>query len=162
MKIKFIFSAIIVSFVACYSCNKGVSEIDIPEVDVQENINLKNVVLSSCISTIRSTNALDNEYIVFSAVNDSTLKVEQKLLMSCYCENIGTEIKSTKENIITINIIGGDCGCNCICPRIANYEICNLQINNTYNFIFLRNTREYYTCELLFTPQLYHEIEIQY
>ena len=126
---------------------------------VSKNIDLENIVLLSCENKTQSSNPNLNGYIKFSAINNNKLKVEQKFLMSCCCEDVNVEINSLKNNI-TISITDADCGCNCICPRVVSYEIDNLQINNTYKFIFLRNALMYHTCELFFTNKTDCEIKL--
>ena len=123
------------------------------KVKSEDTIYLKKLLLFTCENSSKSISADASEYIKFSAINNNILKVEQKFFMNCCCEDIGVEISSI-ENVITISITDEDCGCNCICPRIVSYEIGNLQENSIYEFIFLRNTQEYHTCELLFTNQV--------
>ena len=152
------------------SCNEDISNKD---------IYLKNIALSLCKNNneLRNSNvdeyikfsAIDNKtsnelrnttsgkYIKFSAVDNSTLGVEENFYLNCCTEDISMKINS-EENIITINITDEDGGCNCVCEKIVNYNICNLQENKTYKLIFLRNDYEYHTCELHFTKNLILEI----
>ena len=108
--------------------------------DTENNdIYLKNFELSSCQSRTRATDEYieyNREYVKFSAVNNSTLKVEHRIFLNCCVEDPGVIINS-EGNEITISIKDG-ISCNCGCPIMVNYEIGNLQENNTYKFTFLK------------------------
>ena len=124
-----------------------------------KDIYLENAVLFPCENNTKSVSTSDSKYIKFSAINNSTLKVEKNFFMNCCTEDIYIEINSEGNNI-TISITDEDSGCNCICERIVSYSICNLQKNNIYELIFLRNNYMYYTCELIFNNQLSCEIQL--
>jgi len=125
-----------------------------------KDIGLKDVVLFSCEKSTNSTSTDFDKYIKFLDNGKNTLKIEYRFLMNCCCEDIGVEINPEK-NSITINIHDEDCGCNCICPRIVCFEIVNLKEKNNYEFIFLRNTQVFYTCELLFIKKVNYIIQLQ-
>ena len=117
------------------------------------DIKLEKVSLFSCDKSVKSTGTDVSEYIKVSAINNKTLKVEQKFFMNCCTEDIEIECNSESGNI-TISIADSDGGCNCLCPRIISYMVCNLQKDKEYEFVFLRNGHEYYTCKLFFNNQL--------
>ena len=54
-----------------------------------KDIGLKNVLLSSCDSNTKSTSTNFDEYIKFSSVSKSTLKIEHMFFMNCCTEDIG-------------------------------------------------------------------------
>ena len=101
-----------------------------------------------------------DQYIKFSAIDNQTLKIEHKLFMNCCCEDIDIKVDSKKNNII-ITITDEVGNCNCICSRTISYKIVNLQINQTYKFVFFRNGLEYQTFELFFTFPMYDEIQYE-
>lgn len=150
---RFFYIVIILTLIACFcSC-------DSHQKPLNGNVYMENLRLSLCNDGLRSAEVEDedHEYIYYSAINDKTLKIEQKFFMNCCTEDVDIFI-DTDEHIVTINIADDDAGCNCICPGMANYEIVNLQEDKTYKFIFLRNGQEYHTCEIHFTIHTNSEI----
>lgn len=134
-----------------YSCNENTS-------DKEHGIYVKNVVSSLCGKNLESSGSDNQEYIKYSALDNKTLKIEQKLFVNCCSEDFKVKINVEGSNL-TINITNDDPEqCNCICPLVLSYEIVNLQESNTYKLIFSRNEYEYAVCELLFTNSVNGEV----
>ncbi|MDR1761269.1 MAG: C13 family peptidase [Bacteroidales bacterium] len=151
MMSRLVLKSLVIALIGvCFSCDDTISDRD---------ISLKNIVVSQCEDNTRSSDDSVNEYIKFSAVNNATLKIEQRLYFNCCSENIDVMVNS-EDNTITISITDTDGGCNCVCPSLVSCEIGNLQLDNTYRFVFYRNTLEYYTYDLLFTNHTDIEIPL--
>ncbi len=146
------FILLIITILVSFTCNEDVS-------DKGHDIYLKNITLFPCSENLKLSNSDDSEkYIKCFALDNKTLKFEQKLFVNCCSENFKININS-EDNSITINITNDDPEqCNCICSIVLSYEIANLRENHTYKFIFLRNDQEYHIHELLFTGQINGEV----
>lgn len=136
-----------------YSCNEDAS-------DKEQGIYIKNVESFPCNKNLKSSGSDDREYIKYSALDNKTLKFEQRLFVNCCSEDFKVKINAEESNI-TIDITNDDPEqCNCICPLVLRYEVVNLQENNIYKLIFLRNGYEYTAYELLFTSSVNGEISM--
>ena len=133
------------------SCNENKS--------LDMDIVIENSVLLECVMNTRASNSITGQYIKFSAINNSTLRVEENVYINCCTQDISLEINA-EGKCITINMTVADGGCNCICERILNYDLCNLQENKKYKIIFLRNNDEYHTGEFVFTKKIDLDIHL--
>ena len=150
MKKNILFIFLYFVFLSCsYNENKS----------LDMNIVIENPVLLECEMNTRVTNLFTAQYIKISAVNNSTLKVEENVYINCCTQDISLEINSEGKCVI-INMTVADGGCNCLCARILNYDVCNLQENKKYKLVFLRNNYEYHTSEFVFTKKLNKEIQL--
>jgi len=96
----------------------------------------------------------ENQYISFTAVDSTTLHIEQGLTTSICLENVAVEILSEKNNII-VDFIANDGGCNGISPARLNYNISGFQVNSAYSFTFKRNNNfVLYTTSITFSTDL--------